>query len=114
MKLLRHGAPGAEKPGLLDPQGTIRDLSDHLPDIAGDMLSDANLAKIAKLDPSSLPAVDAGTRIGPCVGSVGKFVCIGLNYADHAAESGLSLPEEPVVFFKATSAIMGPLSLIHI
>ena len=108
MKLLRHGAPGAEKPGLLDPQGTIRDLSDHLPDIAGDMLSDANLAKIAKLDPSSLPAVDAGTRIGPCVGSVGKFVCIGLNYADHAAESGLSLPEEPVVFFKATSAIMGP------
>ena len=108
MKLLRHGAPGAEKPGLLDPQGTIRDLSDHLPDIAGDMLSDANLAKIAKHDPSSLPAVDAGTRIGPCVGSVGKFVCIGLNYADHAAESGLSLPEEPVVFFKATSAIMGP------
>ncbi len=108
MKLLRHGAPGAEKPGLMDSSGTIRDLSGQVSDIDGSILSDDSLAKIASIDPSSLPAVDANTRMGPCVGSVGKFVCIGLNYADHAAESGVSLPEEPVVFFKATSAIMGP------
>jgi len=108
MKLLRHGAPGSEKPGLMDTSGTIRDLSGQISDIDGSMLSDDSLAKIAAIDPSSLPAVDADTRMGPCVGSVGKFVCIGLNYADHAAESGVSLPEEPVVFFKATSAIMGP------
>ena len=114
MKLLRHGAPGAEKPGLLDSNGEIRDLSAHVSDIASDALSDSNLAKIAALDPSSLPVVSADTRIGPCVGSVGKFVCIGLNYADHAAESGLSLPEEPVVFFKATSAIVGPNDTVEI
>lgn len=114
MKLLRHGAPGAEKPGLLDSNGEIRDLSAHVSDIASDSLSDSNLAKIAALDSSSLPVVSADTRIGPCVGSVGKFVCIGLNYADHAAESGLSLPEEPVVFFKATSAIVGPNDTVEI
>ena len=108
MKLLRHGAPGAEKPGLLDNAGEIRDLSSHIPDIAGEMLSDESLAKIAKLDLNSLPVVPADTRLGPCVGSVGKFICIGLNYADHAEEAGMDLPEEPVVFFKATSAIMGP------
>ena len=108
MKLLRHGAPGSEKPGLLDSSGTIRDLSQHVSDIGGSSLSDESLSKIAALDHSSLPIVDASTRLGACVGSVGKFICIGLNYADHAAESGLSLPDEPVVFFKATSAIIGP------
>lgn len=108
MKLLRHGALGLEKPGLLDSSGTIRDLSDHISDIDGSNLSDELLAKIASLDTATLPSVDARTRLGACVGSVGKFICIGLNYADHAAESGLSLPEEPVVFFKATSAITGP------
>ena len=114
MKLLRHGAPGAEKPGLMDDTGTIRDLSAHVTDLTGDRLSDASLAKIAKLDPETLPIVAEETRLGPCVGSVGKFVCIGLNYADHAAESGLSLPEEPVLFFKATSAIMGPNDTVEI
>ena len=108
MKLLRHGAVGAEKPGLLDNAGEIRDLSSHLSDIAGETLSDENLAKIAELDSNSLPIVSADTRLGACVGSVGKFICIGLNYADHAQEAGMDLPEEPVVFFKATSAIMGP------
>ena len=114
MKLLRHGAAGAEKPGLLDSSGEIRDLSAHVKDINSETLSDESLAKISALDPSSLPVVSADTRIGPCVGSVGKFVCIGLNYADHAAESGLSLPEEPVVFFKATSAIVGPNDTVEI
>jgi 2-keto-4-pentenoate hydratase/2-oxohepta-3-ene-1,7-dioic acid hydratase in catechol pathway len=99
MKLLRHGAAGNEKPGLLDSSGTIRDLSQHVSDIDGAALSEDSLAKIAALDHSGLPTVDANTRLGACVGSVGKFICIGLNYADHAAESGLSLPEEPVVFF---------------
>ena len=108
MKLLRHGALGAEKPGLLDNAGEIRDLSSHLSDIAGETLSDESLAKIAELDSNSLPIVSADTRLGACVGSVGKFICIGLNYADHAQEAGMDLPEEPVVFFKATSAIMGP------
>ena len=108
MKLLRHGALGAEKPGLLDNAGEIRDLSSHLSDIAGETLSDESLAKIAEIDSNSLPLVPADTRLGACVGSVGKFICIGLNYADHAQEAGMDLPEEPVVFFKATSAIMGP------
>lgn len=114
MKLLRHGAAGAEKPGLLDAEGTIRDLSGHVADINGDSLGDADLAKIAALDPSDLPIVEDETRIGPCVGNVGKFVCIGLNYADHAAESGMDLPEEPVIFFKATSAIVGPNDTVEI
>ena len=108
MKLLRHGALGAEKPGLLDDAGEIRDLSSHLSDISGETLSDESLAKVAELDLNSLPIVPADTRLGACVGSVGKFICIGLNYADHAQEAGMDLPEEPVVFFKATSAIMGP------
>jgi 2-keto-4-pentenoate hydratase/2-oxohepta-3-ene-1,7-dioic acid hydratase in catechol pathway len=98
----------------MDDTGTIRDLSAHVTDLTGDRLSDASLAKIAKLDPETLPIVAEETRLGPCVGSVGKFVCIGLNYADHAAESGLSLPEEPVLFFKATSAIMGPNDTVEI
>ena len=108
MKLLRHGQPGAEKPGLLDGSGVIRDLSGHIDDVAGDALGDATLAKLAGLDTSTLPAVDGATRLGPCVGHVGKFICVGLNYADHAAESGMDVPPEPVLFFKATSAITGP------
>ncbi|WP_067222429.1 fumarylacetoacetate hydrolase family protein [Stappia indica] len=108
MKLVRHGPAGTERPGLVDAQGRIRDLSAHVDDIAGKTLSDEGLARIAALDPASLPLVDEGTRIGPCVGGVGKFVCIGLNYSDHAAESGLDVPPEPIVFMKATSAICGP------
>ena len=108
MKLLRYGAHGAEKPGMVDANGIIRDLSEHIKDFAGEGLSDATFSKLRVLDPSSLPLVEASTRIGACVGSVGKFICVGLNYADHAAESGMVLPEEPVIFFKATSSIMGP------
>ncbi|WP_299923351.1 fumarylacetoacetate hydrolase family protein [uncultured Pelagimonas sp.] len=108
MKLLRYGALGAEKPGLMDDSGTLRDLSGVIDDVAGDTLGDASLDKLRGLDASTLPAVDGNPRLGACVGNVGKFICIGLNYADHAAESGLALPEEPVIFFKATSAICGP------
>lgn len=108
MKLLRYGAIGAEKPGLLDATGAIRDLSGHIDDVGGDALSQASLQRLADLDHDALPAVDATTRIGACVASVGKYICIGLNYTDHAAESGMDLPEEPVIFFKATSAIVGP------
>ncbi len=108
MKLLRYGAVGAEKPGLLDKNGIMRDLSGVIGDIAGDALSDETLAKLRDIDPTTLPEVDASARIGACVGNVGKFICIGLNYADHAAEAGMALPEEPVIFFKATSAISGP------
>lgn len=108
MKLLRHGAPGAEKPGLLQEDGTIRDLSGLVSDIAGDTLSNAGLSAIREADPASLPVVDATTRLGPCVSGIGKFICIGLNYADHAAESGMDVPPEPVFFMKATSAICGP------
>lgn len=108
MKLLRYGALGAEKPGMLDQEGNIRCLSDVIGDLAGDMLSDESLAKLRDLDPASLPLVADEPRLGACVGQVGKFICIGLNYADHAAEAGMELPEEPVIFFKATSAICGP------
>ena len=108
MKLLRYGPVGAEKPGLQDDAGNIRDLSGHVDDIAGAALSDESLAKLRVIDPASLPVVEGSPRIGACVGHVGKFICIGLNYADHAAESGMALPEEPVIFFKATSAISGP------
>ena len=108
MKLLRFGPSGAEKPGLLDAEGQICDLSGVIDDIAGDVLSDEGLAKIAAIDPATLPLAPAGSRYGPCVGRVGKFICIGLNYADHAAESGLPVPDEPVLFMKATSAIVGP------
>lgn len=108
MKLVRFGPAGTERPGLVDAQGRIRDLSAHVDDIAGKALSDEGLARIAALDPASLPLVEESTRIGPCVGQVGKFVCIGLNYSDHAAESGLDVPPEPIVFMKATSAICGP------
>ncbi|TWI58633.1 ureidoglycolate lyase [Pseudomonas duriflava] len=108
MKLLRYGEKGQEKPGLLDAQGQIRDLSGHIDDIAGQAITAERLATLQRLDPTSLPVVTGSPRIGPCVGRVGKFICIGLNYADHAAESGLDVPKEPVVFNKWTSAICGP------
>ena len=112
MKLLRYGPAGQERPGLLDDTGRVRDLSAHIDDLAGDTLTPAGLARLRQLDPAGLPVVP-GTpqqdlRIGPCVGRVGKFICIGLNYADHAAESGLPVPTEPVAFAKWTSAICGP------
>jgi ureidoglycolate lyase len=108
MKLLRFGERGHEKPGVLDAQGRIRDLSSVIVDIDGTTLDDASLAKLRGVDVNALPLVADGVRIGPCVGKVGKFVCIGLNYADHAAESNLPIPSEPVVFNKWTSAIIGP------
>ena len=114
MKLLRFGAPEAERPGLIDASGNIRDLSGHVTDIDGAMFLNGGLSAIGALDPSTLPLVDPGVRLGPCVGKVGKFICIGLNYADHAAESGMKLPEEPVIFFKATSAIIGPNDTVEI
>jgi 2-keto-4-pentenoate hydratase/2-oxohepta-3-ene-1,7-dioic acid hydratase in catechol pathway len=108
LKLLRYGPAGAEKPGLLDREGRIRDLSGEVADITGDALSEETLARLSALDPATLPLVEGDPRIGPCVANVGKFICIGLNYADHAAESGMEVPPEPVIFFKATSAICGP------
>jgi 2-keto-4-pentenoate hydratase/2-oxohepta-3-ene-1,7-dioic acid hydratase in catechol pathway len=114
MKLLRYGPPGAEKPGLLDSSGAIRDLSGVVPDIAGDTLLPESLAKLRKLDPAALPKVSGTPRLGPCVGRVGKFIAIGLNYSDHAAESGMPVPKEPIVFMKATSCIVGPNDNIEI
>lgn len=108
MKLLRYGEAGAEKPGLLDDDGVIRDLSAHVADLGGEALDSASLAALARLDVKALPVVAGTPRIGPCVANVGKFICIGLNYADHAAESGMAVPSEPVVFMKASSAIVGP------
>ncbi|MBB3143558.1 ureidoglycolate lyase [Halomonas organivorans] len=108
MKLLRFGPSGHESPGLLGPDGVIRDLSAHVSDLDGERLGRDALAALAAIDPATLPAVDAATRLGPCVGRVGKFICIGLNYADHAAETGAEVPSEPVVFNKWTSAICGP------
>ena len=108
MKLLRYGPKGHEKPGLLDAEGRIRALSGNVADIAGDVLSDAGLAQLRTIDPETLPLVEGNPRIGACVGHIGKMVCIGLNYADHAAESGMPVPSEPVVFNKWTSAIVGP------
>lgn len=107
MKLVRYGAPGAEKPGLMDGD-TLRDLSAHIDDVTGDTLDDATLDRLRGIDPGSLPAVDGNPRIGPCVGNIGKFLCIGLNYSDHAAETGADIPEHPILFFKANSAIVGP------
>ena len=108
MKLLRVGAKGAEKPAILAQDGSIRDLSGVVSDIAGETLTPAGLAKIAAADIDALPRLDDNQRIGPCVGNVGKFICIGLNYADHAAETGAAIPAEPIIFMKATSAIIGP------
>lgn len=108
MKLVRYGERGAEKPGMLDAEGTLRDLSAHVADIAGDVLSDAGLEKLRAIDPASLPVVEGAPRIGACVGNIGKFLCIGLNYSDHAAETGADIPAHPILFFKANSAIVGP------
>jgi 2-keto-4-pentenoate hydratase/2-oxohepta-3-ene-1,7-dioic acid hydratase in catechol pathway len=108
MKLLRYGPVGQEKPGILDQDGKIRDLSAHVADINGAALDDATLNKLSAIDPKSLPLVEGNPRIGACVGNIGKFICIGLNYADHAAESNLPIPSEPVVFSKFTSAVVGP------
>ncbi len=108
MKLLRFGPSGQEKPGLLDAQGVVRDLSAHVRDIDGDAIGPDALARLRALDPATLPAVPGTPRIGACVGRIGKFVCIGLNYADHAAESNMPIPAEPIVFNKWTSAVVGP------
>ncbi|MGV3549794.1 fumarylacetoacetate hydrolase family protein [Rhizobium sp.] len=108
MKLMRVGAPGAEKPAILAADGTIRDLSAHVADIGGAAIGPDGLAKIAAIDTASLPVVPADTRIGPCVAGTGKFICIGLNFSDHAAETGATVPPEPIIFMKATSAIVGP------
>lgn len=108
MKLVRYGEPGAEKPGLIDGDGTLRDLSGHVADIAGTALDDANLDQLRALSPASLPEVSGNPRLGPCVGNIGKFLCIGLNYSDHAAETGADIPEHPILFFKANSAVVGP------
>jgi 2-keto-4-pentenoate hydratase/2-oxohepta-3-ene-1,7-dioic acid hydratase in catechol pathway len=108
MKLLRYGARGAEKPGLLDAQGRIRDLSQHVPDIAGAVLLPDSIARLRAIDPATLPLVEGPVRYGACVGSIGKFVCVGLNYSDHAKETGAEPPKEPILFMKATSAVCGP------
>ena len=114
MKLLRVGSGGSERPAMLDADGNIRDLSAHVDDITGATISDDTLNSLRSIDPAGLPLIDSAERIGACVGNVGKMICIGLNYSDHAAESGLDLPPEPVVFFKATSAICGPNDAIEI
>lgn len=108
MKLVRYGTAGLEKPGLIDAQGALRDLSAHIADLRGEHLSSESLARLAALDAASLPEVPGNPRLGPCVAGTGKFVCIGLNYSDHAAEAGMQAPSEPIVFMKATSAIVGP------
>ena len=114
MKLLRFGNPNSEKPGILDKDGNIRDLSAVVSDINGASLGDDSLARIRAVSPETLPLVPDTPRIAPCVADVGKIICIGLNYADHAAEAGMSLPEEPILFFKSTSAICGPDDAVEI
>ena len=108
MKLVRYGATSQEKPGMIDADGTLRDLSAHVADITGATLGDESIAKLRALDPATLPAVQGNPRMGACVGDIGKFMCIGLNYADHAAETGADIPEHPILFMKANSAITGP------
>jgi 2-keto-4-pentenoate hydratase/2-oxohepta-3-ene-1,7-dioic acid hydratase in catechol pathway len=108
MKLVRYGATSQEKPGMIDADGTLRDLSAHVADITGATLGDDSIAKLRTLDPTTLPAVQGNPRMGACVGDIGKFMCIGLNYADHAAETGADIPEHPILFMKANSAITGP------
>ena len=108
MKLLRYGEPGRERPGMIDADGNIRDLSGHVADIAGADISPESLKKLASVDAKSLPLVEGNPRLGPCVAGTGKFICIGLNYSDHAAETGATVPSEPIIFMKATSAIVGP------
>ena len=108
MKLLRYGPPGQEKPGLLDAEGRLRDLSGVIGDVGGEALLPGSLARLAALDPSDLPAVSGTPRLGPCVAGVGKFPAVGLNYADHAKETGGQAPREPIIFTKMTSSICGP------
>ena len=108
MKLLRYGISGKEKPGMLDDTGVLRDLSGLVGDIAGETLLPENIERLRNTDPVSLPEVEGNPRLGPCVGKVGKFICIGLNYSDHAEEAGMTVPPEPIIFAKATSAICGP------
>ena len=108
MKLLRFGPPGEEKPGVVDTRGDVRDLSGVIPDLSGDALHPDSIDRLRALDLSSLRRIEEDIRIGPCVAGVGKFICIGLNYSDHAAESGMAVPAEPILFMKATSAICGP------
>lgn len=114
MKLLRYGFPGQEKPGLLDAEGHIRDLSGHVGDIAGEVLLPDSLSRLSALNVASLPRVNGTPRLGACVSGTGKFICIGLNYSDHAAETGATVPPEPIIFTKATSAIVGPNDTIEI
>lgn len=108
MKLARYGAPGAERPALVDNHGVLRDLSGVVSDIDGSLLASAEFDRLRSLDASTLPAAPVGSRIGPCIAGVGKFICVGLNYADHAKETGKEPPAEPILFMKATSAIIGP------
>ncbi len=108
MKLLRYGAPGAEKPGMLDSDGAIRDLSGQIDDVTGATLGEATLSRLKALDPADLPKVEGEPRLGPCVGDIGKYLCIGLNYTDHAEETGNPIPDHPILFIKANSAISGP------
>jgi 2-keto-4-pentenoate hydratase/2-oxohepta-3-ene-1,7-dioic acid hydratase in catechol pathway len=108
MKLLRYGEPGREKPAIMDADGKVRDLSKHIPDIAGSALLPASLQQLRAIDLSKLPLVDSAARIGPCVGGIAKIIGVGLNYADHAAESGMAVPSEPVLFMKPSSSISGP------
>jgi len=114
LKLLRYGPLGQEKPGLLDAQGNIRDLSQHVDDITGKTLQPESIARLKKIDVSTLPLVSGNPRLGACVAGTGKFICIGLNYSDHAAETGATVPPEPIIFMKATSAIVGPNDNIEI
>ncbi len=107
MKLVRYGNEGSERPGMLDAQGALRDLSDLIHDLDRSTLSSTSLEALRRLDPAGLPLISENQRLGPCVGAVGKFVCVGLNYSDHAAESGMDVPTEPVLFMKATSSICG-------
>jgi 2-keto-4-pentenoate hydratase/2-oxohepta-3-ene-1,7-dioic acid hydratase in catechol pathway len=108
MKLVRFGAPGAEKPGLVDAQGAVRDLSAHVRDITGDTLDAATLDKLRKLDTKALPAAPQGVRLGPPVGGVKNFLAIGLNYADHAKEANMPIPAEPIIFAKMPNCMVGP------
>ncbi len=114
LKLLRYGPIGQEKPGLLDAEGNIRDLSQHVDDIAGKTLLPESIARLKKIDVAALPLVSGNPRLGACVAGTGKFICIGLNYSDHAAETGATVPPEPIIFMKATSAIVGPNDNIEI
>ena len=107
MKLVRYGEMGAEKPAMVDTDGKIRDLSAHIDDITGATLNPATLDSLRNIDPASLPEIDSAVRLGACVGNIGKFMCIGLNYSDHAAETGSDIPEHPILFMKATSAVVG-------